>query len=51
MATKMADFLQKYVNLDNAGYNESIFQIVMAKVLFYTKAQTRVAFLKRWDCF
>ena len=47
----MADLMQKYVHLNNAGYNEAIFQIEMAKVLFYNKAQTRVASLKRWDCF
>ena len=51
MAAKMADFMPKYVHLNNAGYNEAIFQIEMAKVLFYTKAQTRVASLKRCDCF
>ena len=47
----MADFMQKYVYLNNAGCNEAIYQIVMAKVLFYIKAQTRVASLRRWDCF
>ena len=51
MAAKMADFMQKYVHLNNAGYNEAIFQIIMAKVLFYIKAQTRVASLKRRDYF
>ena len=51
MAAKMADFMQKYVHLNNAGYNEAIFQIVIAKVLFYIKPQTRVVSLKRWDCF
>ena len=51
MAAKMAYFMQKYVHLNSAGYNEAIFQIVMAKVLFYIKAQTTVASLKRWDCF
>ena len=47
MAAKMTDFMQKYVYLKNAGYNEAIFQIVMAKVLLYIKAQSRVASLKR----
>ena len=51
MAVKMADFMQKYVYLNNAGYNEAIFKIIMAKVLFYIKAQTRVASLKRRDYF
>jgi hypothetical protein len=51
MAAKMADFMQKIVHLNNTGYNEAIFQIIMAKVLLYNKAQTRVASLKRWDCF
>ena len=51
MAAKMADFMQKYVYMNNAGYNEAILHILMAKGLFYIKAQTRVAFLKRWDCF
>jgi hypothetical protein len=51
MAAKIADFMQKYVYLNNAGYNEAIFQMLMAKVLFYINAQTRVASLKRWDCF
>ena len=45
MAAKMADFMQKYVHLNNAGYNEAIFQIIMTKVLFYINAQTRVATL------
>jgi hypothetical protein len=48
MAAKMADFMQKYVYLNNAGYNEDIFHILTAKVLFYIKAQTRVSSLKRW---
>ena len=51
MAAKMADLMQKYAHLNNVGYNEAIFQIVMAKVLFYIKAQTWVASLKRWNCF
>ena len=51
MAAKMADFIQKYVHLNNADYNEAIYQNVMAKVLFYNKVQTRVASLKRWYCF
>ena len=51
MAAKMADFMQQYVHLNNAGYDEAIFQIIMAKVLFYIKAQTRVASLKRRDYF
>ena len=50
MAAKMADFMQTYVYMNNAGYNEAI-HILMAKVLFYIKAQTSVASLKRWDCF
>ena len=49
MAAKMADFMQKYVYLNNAGYNEDIFHILTAKVLFYIKAQTRVSSLKRWN--
>ena len=32
----MANFLQKYVHLNIAGYNEAIFQIVMAKCCFTT---------------
>ena len=40
MAAKMANFMQKYVHLNNAGYNEAIFHIVMVKVQFYIKAQT-----------
>jgi len=51
MAAKMADFMQNYVYMNNAGYNEAIFHILMAKVLVYIKAQTRVVSLKRWDCF
>ena len=51
MAAKMTDFMQKYVYMNNAGYNEAIIHIVKAKVLFYIKAQPRVASLKRWDCF
>ena len=51
MAAKMADFMQKYVYINYAGYNEAIFHILMANVLFYIKTQTRVASMKRCDCF
>ena len=51
MAAKIADFMLKYVHWNSAGYNEVIFQIVMAKVLFYIKAHTREASLKRRDYF
>ena len=39
MASKMADFMQKYVYMNNVDYNEAIFHILMAKVLFYIKAK------------
>ena len=51
MAAKMADFLQKNVYLYISVYIEAIFQILVANVMFWNKAQTRVSPLKRWDCF
>jgi hypothetical protein len=47
MAAKMADFLQKNVYSYISVYIEAIYQILMAKVMFLNKAQTRVATLKR----
>jgi hypothetical protein len=41
MAAKLVDFMQKYVHLNNAGDTEAIFRIVLLRVLFYIKAQTR----------
>ena len=40
MAAKITDFMQKDAHLNDAGYNEAIFQIALAKVMFYIKAQT-----------
>jgi hypothetical protein len=51
MAVKMADFMQKNVYSYNSGYIEAKFQMLMAKVMFLNTAQTRVAFVKRWDLF
>ena len=51
MAAKMADFMQKYVHLYNAGYIEAFMQIIMAKVMFWNIAQNQVASLHWCDCF